>query len=237
MPIAHRGLHGEGQPENSVGAFVAASKAGYAIELDVHKTRDDKLVVIHDDDTERLTGTKLRVTEADARSLTDLHLDGTEYRIPLLGEALEASGNSPVLVEVKSGSDAARIGPLLLEGLSRAVGPVAVQSFDPRIVLWLRRNGCNVPIGQLSGSFKGENLPLVQRVLLRMMILNTVSRPDFIAFDIRNSRDAFLWLWRTLLRVPVLLWTVRSEQEVKLARARGANIIFEGIEPSPERET
>ena len=43
---AHRGLHGEGRPENSLAAFKAAVDKGYAIELDVHLLRDGYLAIM-----------------------------------------------------------------------------------------------------------------------------------------------------------------------------------------------
>ena len=55
--FAHRGLHGDGIPENSLAAFRRACEAGYGIELDVHLTADEKLVVFHDDTLSRMCGT------------------------------------------------------------------------------------------------------------------------------------------------------------------------------------
>ena len=45
---AHRGLHkiDKSIPENSLPAFEAAARIGYGVELDVHLTRDGRLVVI-----------------------------------------------------------------------------------------------------------------------------------------------------------------------------------------------
>jgi hypothetical protein len=64
---AHRGLHDikKGIPENSIPAFQAAIEAGYGIELDVHLTKDGKLVVFHDDDFRRICGEKGKVEETD----------------------------------------------------------------------------------------------------------------------------------------------------------------------------
>ena len=55
---AHRGLHkiDKSIPENSLPAFEAAARIGYGVELDVHLTRDDELVVFHDDDLKRVCG-------------------------------------------------------------------------------------------------------------------------------------------------------------------------------------
>lgn len=57
---AHRGLHTEDGtvPENSLPAFRAAAEAGYAVEMDVHLTADDQLVVFHDDTLERMCGVR-----------------------------------------------------------------------------------------------------------------------------------------------------------------------------------
>ena len=65
---AHRGLHDikKGIPENSIPAFQAAIEAGYGIELDVHLTKDGKLVVFHDDDFRRICGEKGKVVKEPA---------------------------------------------------------------------------------------------------------------------------------------------------------------------------
>jgi len=56
---AHRGLHGEGRPENSMAAFRAALENGYGIELDIHLLADGNLAVIHDSLLKRTTGAEL----------------------------------------------------------------------------------------------------------------------------------------------------------------------------------
>lgn len=51
--FAHRGASGD-FPENTLLAFLEGIKAGASgIELDVHKSKDNQLVVIHDEDVER----------------------------------------------------------------------------------------------------------------------------------------------------------------------------------------
>ena len=62
---AHRGLHkiDKSIPENSLPAFEAAARIGYGVELDVHLTLDDELVVFHDDDLKRICGVEGKVEE------------------------------------------------------------------------------------------------------------------------------------------------------------------------------
>ena len=54
--IAHRGLHNDEFPENSLGAFQNAVDNGYPVELDVHIIADGTLVVFHDNSLSRVTG-------------------------------------------------------------------------------------------------------------------------------------------------------------------------------------
>ena len=53
---AHRGLHDSSRliPENSMPAFREAVKQNLAIELDIHLTRDGKVVVFHDESLKRI---------------------------------------------------------------------------------------------------------------------------------------------------------------------------------------
>lgn len=93
--IAHRGLSGI-ERENTVPAFVAAAnRSYYGIETDVHVTKDGRFVVIHDDDTKRVTegAVDLAVEQSEAKELTEIVLpdrDGTrirsDIRIPTLEE-------------------------------------------------------------------------------------------------------------------------------------------------------
>lgn len=234
QPIAHRGLHdGAENPENSEGAFRAAIAAGYGIELDVHLTRDNRLVVFHDDNTRRLTGRDLKVTSASFAELTALRLGGTTYRIAALEEVLEfVAGRVPLLIEVKTGTKPARVGPVLAKVLSGYTGPVAVQSFDPRIVVWFRKHLPGVPRGQISGSFSDGGVSRMQRFVLRTMVLNVASRPDFIAFEVGAMPDRFVAFWTRFLRARLLVWTVRTEEQLAMAQRFRANPIFEDIRPA-----
>ena len=72
---AHRGLHGEDRPENSLAAFKAAADKGYAIELDVHLMRDGKLAVIHDASLLRTAGADVKIEELEEADLENYRLE------------------------------------------------------------------------------------------------------------------------------------------------------------------
>ena len=74
---AHRGLHGNGVPENSLAAFEAALNGGYGIELDLHLLADGNLAVMHDPSLRRTAGEDVKIFDLKTEDLTNYHLEGT----------------------------------------------------------------------------------------------------------------------------------------------------------------
>ena len=99
---AHRGLHKEGVPENSLAAFEDACRAGFGIELDVQLSHDGEVMVFHDYTLIRMTGCDKKLCELDAKELMTLTLAGTDQTIPTLKQVLAlVDGRVPLLVELK----------------------------------------------------------------------------------------------------------------------------------------
>lgn len=94
--IAHRGLSGLEQ-ENTTQAFVAAgNRSYYGIETDIHLTADENFIVIHDDNTVRVTGIDRVVEETDFATLREMKVmdkDGSttrnDLRLPTLEEYVQ----------------------------------------------------------------------------------------------------------------------------------------------------
>ena len=100
---AHRGLYEADQsvPENSMEAFSRAADAGYGIELDVQLTRDQRVVVFHDDSMKRACGLDAQIHDYTFDELQQIPLFGTEHRIPLFSDVLETvGGRVPLIVEL-----------------------------------------------------------------------------------------------------------------------------------------
>ncbi len=156
---AHRGFSGQA-PENTLAAFRAAIAAGAdMVELDVHLTRDNEVVVIHDDTLERTTNGKGNVAE---KTLAELkRLDAGSWfnprfageRIPTLAEVLEiVRGRILVNIELKKGKNF----PYTMEELADRTlavvekagmtDQVLFSSFDPAAVNRIREKNPRLPI-------------------------------------------------------------------------------------------
>jgi glycerophosphoryl diester phosphodiesterase len=99
--IGHRGAAGLAL-ENSHESMVAA--LGYAIdaiEFDVRRTLDGRLVVLHDPHTGRIADEKIRVSAVTLRELQTLRLKN-DQRISTLEEVLGViGGKKPVVIDIK----------------------------------------------------------------------------------------------------------------------------------------
>ncbi len=108
MVSAHRGGPTPGFPENSLEAFEnALNFAPALIEMDVQRTADGYLVLMHDDTVDRTTTGTGRVdalTFGEIRALRLLNENGTatSYRVPTLAETLAwAEGRAVLMLDVK----------------------------------------------------------------------------------------------------------------------------------------
>ena len=195
--IAHRGLHNDVFPENSLGAFQNAIDNGYAIELDVHLLSDGTVAVFHDTKLARMTGKDGYIKNLKAEDLKDYKLLETEYCIPTLKEVLDlVDGKTGILVEIKNKSSKA--GPLekaVCKLLREYKGDVAVISFNPMALEWFSKYSPNVLRGQLSYFYNdedGKKISFVRRFALKRMLLNSRSKPDFISYSIDNLPNRYV---------------------------------------------
>ena len=99
--IAHRGLHNDKYTENGMNAFGNAVRHGLPIELDIHLTKDNELVVCHDEDLKRTTGTSGIIEDLTLEEIKKYRLlDGGE--IPTLIEVLDfVKEQVPMVIELK----------------------------------------------------------------------------------------------------------------------------------------
>lgn len=233
---AHRGLHGNGVPENSMAAFRAALEHGYGVELDVHLLKDGNLAVIHDSLLNRTTGQAGHVEDLTTEELQNYHLEGTEESIPEFMDVLTLfHGKAPLIVELKpmDGNHAA-LTEAACKMLETYPGVFCMESFDPRCLIWLKRNRPDIIRGQLSENYfrSHSDLPDILKFLLTHNLTNFLTVPDFIAYNYAHRKDTpSIQICRRLWKARGVSWTLRSRDEYDTAVSEGWLPIFEGFQP------
>ncbi|HEV2439857.1 MAG TPA: glycerophosphodiester phosphodiesterase family protein [bacterium] len=148
LGVAHRGASMEA-PENTLAAFRRALDAEIpAVECDVQRARDGRIVVIHDQTVDRTTDGRGRVADltfAELRRLDAGRWFGPAFageRVPALDDVLDlVRGRALLLLEIKNG-------PVFYEGIEAQVadalrghgmtGATLVMSFDHAAVRTMR---------------------------------------------------------------------------------------------------
>jgi glycerophosphoryl diester phosphodiesterase len=207
--IAHRGASRE-RPENTVAAFVRAVELGAdGIELDVHLTADDVLVVHHD--TRPHEAPSERLANRDIRSLTSGELDAFRVRgerIPTLKQVIDAvAGKLRIYCELK-GADTALPALQLLGKLGAAA---AVHAFDHRQIAASRAIAPAFSRGVLEASYHVVPTDTMVSVDARdlWMAAEMIDRVMVDAVHGRGGR--------------VIAWTVDSADEMRRLESIGVD--------------
>ena len=228
--IAHRGLHdiAKGIPENSIPAFREAIKYGFAIENDIHLTKDGQVVVFHDDDMKRMCSLDKKIKDITLEEIKALKLLNTPFTVPTLKECLEViDGKVPLLIEFKYDGNSKALCEKANEILSEYSGKYFVQSFYPQNLYWYRKHRKDICRGQLSCSFKGEAF---YKKLSGCLLFNFISRPDFVSYDHRDENHPCRRLVTRLGAFPVG-WTFTKQEEIDKNKKHFKAYIFENFIP------
>jgi glycerophosphoryl diester phosphodiesterase len=238
-PIAHRGLHDKtrGIVENTRAAAKAAIAGRFSIECDIQLTGDGEAVVFHDFTLDRLTHAKGRLDHYSADELAAVAFRACGETIPRLSTFLEElAGKTPLIIEIKSGFDGdERLAARALTILAGYAGPAAVKSFDPAVLAFLRTQGLDRPIGLVAQAHydarEWPELTPKRRTELATLSDFSAVRPDFLSWYVGDLPHATPELCRTGIGMPVMTWTVRSEDDRTRAAIWADQMIFEGFEP------
>lgn len=233
---AHRGLHKEGIPENSMAAFKAALDHGYGIELDVHLLKDGNLAVIHDSLLNRTTGQAGHIEDLTTDDLKKYRLEGTDETIPEFMDVLTLyNGKAPLIVELKpENGNQAPLTEAVCRMLDTYKGVYCLESFDPRCMAWLKKNRPDIIRGQLTENFvkRKNDLPGYLKFALTHCLTNILCTPDFVAYKFEDRMDSpSVWLCRKLWKAQAVTWTLKTMEEHRTAVAEGWIPIFEDFEP------
>ena len=203
LVIAHRAgmLHA---PENTLAALeVAIRQKADSAEIDVQRSRDGEVVVIHDADLMKMARDSRRIGETDYAELIrvdvgrEFHRDFAGERLARLSDFLrKASGRIKLLIELKyygMDSELAQETVRIVREAGMA-GEVAMMSLELSSVRQLQRLAPEIPVGYLSAVGLGR--------LTRLDV-------DFLAVSIREATNVLLRN-ADKKNMPVYVWTVND---------------------------
>ena len=238
-PYAHRGLWGEGLPENSLGAFRAAADKGFAIELDIHLSADGEVVVFHDATLKRMCGREGKLGDFTAAELGKMPLNGIENEcIPTLAEVLEAvGGRVPLLIELKGENGNTDLVPAALKVLEGYKGLWCMESFNPLLLRAVKKHAPHVLRGLLCTNMRKtkKNGSKLLNFALGAHLFNFLCRPAFLAFDKKYPSRLGLRVGLKLFGAAAFVYTVKDEESYNGYLRSGVAPIFD--EFCPEQET
>ena len=234
--FAHRGYHREPDaPENSLAAFRLAVEHGYGAELDVHLLKDGSLAVLHDSGLKRMTGSKGVVENLTVSQLDQFRLGKSDQTIPTLRQVLDLfAGKAPLIIELKPYKDnSAALTQAVCRELETYDGPYCIESFQPEVLLWLKKNRPDILRGQLAMNYmkSRQKLSLAQAVVGTWILHGFLTRPDFIAYRFTERSNLGNRFQLHVLKRQGAAWTLRTKEELQEARSEGLWPIFENFDP------
>ena len=141
--VAHRGYAAE-YPENTLAAFRGAAASADWIEFDVRRCGSGELVVVHDEDVDRVTGDEGAVGCTPWETLRDLDVLGSGAAIPRLDDALDViPPEVGIQIELKELSVAADVSAALTDHDN----PAILISFSPLALQEARAAAPDAPLG------------------------------------------------------------------------------------------
>lgn len=221
--IAHRGVHNNKDiPENSILAFKKALKKKYPIEFDIQLTKDNKLIIFHDNNLKRMTGINKEIQELTYNEVKDIYLLNTKEKIPTFKEVLNlVSGKVLLDIELKNTKRKEKIVELVLEELKNYKGKVILKSFNPLIIKLIKKKTNKYKLGILIS--KTYDNPFID-FLFKVNIPIKLVKPDFIAINKKLLSEKYYKKMKD--KYFIFIWTIKSEDEISKYKMKYLNLSY-----------
>lgn len=206
LKIGHRGARAY-EIENTLESFKKAIALGVnAIELDVRKSKDGKLVIIHDDKLKKVFKKDIQVNQATLKELKQL----TENKIPTLEDALKVIDKKvdKILVELKEVSYEKKVLDIIKK--EKLSDRVIIISFHEQALSNIRKLDKEIETGLIYVKYKN---PVDAALKLNAQYLVTLYRFTHTE-DVEKAHKNNL---------KVIVWTINTKQEVKDYIAKGVD--------------
>jgi len=235
--LAHRGLFNNVDiPENSLAAFKLAVDNEYGMELDVQLTTDKKLVVFHDASLKRICGIDKKLTDCSYEELQQYSLLNTNHKIPLFIDVLDVlKETTPLVIEIKAEGPYIETTKAVVELMKTYKRTYSMESFNPNVVYYLRKNHPEIIRGQLSYNYlkdSNSKINIFLKIGLTYLLSNIITRPDYIAYDVNNMHNLSFRLISKLYKGECVAWTVKSEESLNKAKKYYQCFIFDSFIPA-----
>ncbi len=208
LKIGHRGARAY-EPENTLSSFRKAIELGAnAVELDVRKTKDGKLVVIHNADVNKTTNGEGAVNELTLEQIQKLVTDKDEH-IPTLDDVLDSVGKKvKVLVELKEvGTEKQVLDMIQQKGLT---DNVILVSFHEEVLKKIRELNQTITTGLIYVRHKNP-----VQVALDLKATYLLSLYSFThSANIKKAHENGL---------KVIVWTINKKEEVEEYKKKGVD--------------
>lgn len=208
--IAHRGLHNNNIPENTIRSFISAINKNYIIELDIHILKSGEIVVYHDYNLYRLTKINKVIETITLDELNKIKINN-KYNIPTLDKTLKIiNAKVPIIIEVKDLTNNIVFLDKLIKILDNYNGEFAIHSFNPFVIDYLYKNKKDYVIGLI-----------IQNKVNLKLVSEYIDKVDFLSINkkllpIKNKKT-------------ILGWTIINKEELEKHKDKCDNLICEKI--------
>ena len=226
MLVAHRGIHNNIDiPENSLLAFKKALELNTAIELDIRLTKDNELVVFHDNNLKRMTGINSCIEDLSLHEIKKIKLNNTDEDIPTLKEVFTLiQGKVLIDIEIKNTVRINEVAEKLIELLHSYDGDVMIKSFNPKIIRKLRKINSSYKYGLLIADKYDTRF---QSIIMKSNLILYYCKPNFLAISKKLSKTKrFINLRK---KYPIYIWTIKSIDEINIYKEYGDHYICNNL--------
>ena len=208
LRIGHRGARAYA-PENTLTSFKKALEIGVdAVELDVRRTKDNQLVVIHDADIKRTTDGEGLVSELTLKEIKNFSAEEGE-KIPTLLEVLDfLDGKVKVFIELKESGLEEQV--LSLVHKKKLEKNVVIVSFLEDTLSKVRELDENIETGLIYATHKN---PIKAALDLKSNYLLALYRFTHTA-NVEKAHENGL---------KVIVWTINSQSEAETYAKKGVD--------------
>lgn len=223
--VAHRGLHNSLCPENSISAFKNAIANGFAFELDVHLTKDGKVLVSHDSGLKRMCNKDGVIEELTLKEIKANYKLPNGEMLPTLKEVLTICDEKvPIVIELKPYAKTKNYKVLsnkVLELLSkvRNKGNFIIISFYPQCLL-----------------------PFKKHEFVRCLLVDSKNRWTYMfryffeGLDLEYTLLKERKYQKAFKRYLMMAWTIESVEELESVKNFADSVTFQYIELSELRK-